>query len=82
VIDPVDTRLTLALAISASLNARSNQRALASSGCSRVRQDPDRQSWEIACRIRTARRLGIATVAVYSEADRNAMHAELPTRLA
>jgi 3-methylcrotonyl-CoA carboxylase alpha subunit len=33
---------------------------------------------EIACRvIRTARRLEIATVAVYSEADRNALHAEL-----
>jgi 3-methylcrotonyl-CoA carboxylase alpha subunit len=33
---------------------------------------------EIACRIiRTARRLGIATVAVYSEADRNAMHVGL-----
>ena len=30
---------------------------------------------EIACRIiRTARRMGIATVAVYSEADRNAAH--------
>ena len=33
---------------------------------------------EIACRvIRTARRLGIATVAVYSEADAHAWHAEL-----
>jgi 3-methylcrotonyl-CoA carboxylase alpha subunit len=33
---------------------------------------------EIACRIiRTAGQLGIATVAVYSEADRNAMHVSL-----
>ena len=33
---------------------------------------------EIACRvIKTARRMGIATVAVYSEADRNALHVEL-----
>jgi 3-methylcrotonyl-CoA carboxylase alpha subunit len=33
---------------------------------------------EIACRvIRTAQQLGIVTVAIYSEADRNAMHVEL-----
>jgi 3-methylcrotonyl-CoA carboxylase alpha subunit len=33
---------------------------------------------EIACRvIRTARRMGIATVAVYSEADRHALHVEM-----
>jgi len=33
---------------------------------------------EIACRVmKTARRMGIATVAVYSEADRNALHVEM-----
>ena len=33
---------------------------------------------EIACRvIKTARRMGIATVAVYSDADRDAVHVEM-----
>ncbi|MCK5273629.1 MAG: hypothetical protein KAR37_03195, partial [Alphaproteobacteria bacterium] len=33
---------------------------------------------EIACRvIRTARRMGIATVAVYSDADAGALHVEM-----
>lgn len=33
---------------------------------------------EIACRvIRTARRMGVKTVAVYSDADRNALHVEM-----
>src|SRR5210317_1003223 len=33
---------------------------------------------EIACRIiRTARRMGIATVAVYSDADRDALHVSM-----
>src|SRR6201986_2258653 len=33
---------------------------------------------EIACRIiKTARRMGIETVAVYSEADRDALHVEM-----
>jgi acetyl/propionyl-CoA carboxylase alpha subunit len=33
---------------------------------------------EIACRvIKTARKMGIATVAVYSDADRNAVHVEM-----
>src|SRR5260370_21171841 len=35
-------------------------------------------SGEIACRvIKTARRMGIETVAVYSEADRDALHVEM-----
>ncbi|MCB1441366.1 MAG: 3-methylcrotonyl-CoA carboxylase, partial [Nitratireductor sp.] len=33
---------------------------------------------EIACRvIRTARRMGVKTVAVFSDADRNAQHVKL-----
>ena len=33
---------------------------------------------EIACRvIKTARRMGILTVAVYSDADRDALHVEM-----
>ena len=33
---------------------------------------------EIACRVmKTARRMGIRTVAVFSDADRNARHVEL-----
>ena len=36
---------------------------------------------EIACRIiKTARRMGIATVAVYSDADRDALHVEMADR--
>src|SRR3984957_13848383 len=36
---------------------------------------------EIACRIaRTARRMGIATVAIYSEADANALHVKAADR--
>ena len=33
---------------------------------------------EIACRvIKTAKKMGIATVAVYSDADRNALHVKM-----
>ena len=36
---------------------------------------------EIACRIiKTARRMGIETVAVYSDADRDALHVEMADR--
>ena len=37
---------------------------------------------EIACRImRTARRLGIRTVAIYSEADKGSMHVQMVRHL-
>ena len=37
---------------------------------------------EIACRImRTARRLGIKTVAIYSEADKGSMHVQMVRHL-
>src|SRR5580704_17383194 len=65
---------------------RSNRRALACSGCEWVvlkrtlmfRKILIANRGEIACRvIATARRLGIATVAVYSEADARARHVAL-----
>src|SRR5712692_1981022 len=63
-----------------------------SSGTPSRRQPQSRRSWravmftkilianrgEIACRIiRTARRMGVATIAVYSEADDGALHVEM-----
>lgn len=37
---------------------------------------------EIACRVmRTAKKLGVRTVAVYSDADKNAMHVEMVSLL-
>ena len=79
VIDPVDTRRVLALGLSASLNAPIPRTPL--------RCVPDVTMFgkilianrgEIACRvIATARRIGIATVAVFSEADATARHVHL-----
>src|SRR5216110_550637 len=65
---------------------RSNRRNSACSGCDAMKSKMYRRfrtllianRGEIACRvIRTTRAMGLRTVAVYSEADRNAMHVEL-----
>src|ERR1700689_2486874 len=65
---------------------RSSRRGLACSGCepagggggTMFRKILSANRGEIACRvIATARRLGIATVAVYSEADARARHVTL-----
>src|SRR6187431_238377 len=59
---------------------RSERRRSASSGCKAAmfRKILIANRGEIACRvIRTARRLGIRTVAVFSDADAHARHARL-----
>ena len=49
--------------------------------CPADREDPDREPREIACRIiRTARKMGIQTVAVYSDADKHSMHVAMVSR--
>ncbi|KXO79394.1 acetyl/propionyl/methylcrotonyl-CoA carboxylase subunit alpha [Brucella anthropi] len=61
---------------------RSSRRASASSECKEGNQMFKKiliaNRGEIACRvIRTARKLGIATVAIHSDADANALHVEM-----
>ena len=61
--------------------AREPIRASASSGCDMFKRLLIANRGEIACRImRTARRMGIETVAVYSDADRDALHVRTADR--
>jgi hypothetical protein len=80
VIDPAQTRDVVGLALEACLEAPLPiARPSACSGCKRMIQSIlIANRGEIACRIiRTARRLGLRTVAVHSEADASAMHVRL-----
>ena len=74
-------RRVLGLALSAALN-RPRERASACSGCDRMfRTLLIANRGEIACRIaRTARRMGIETIAVFSEADADALHVKAADR--